>query len=79
MNTDFLPLFEFVAHLLAVDLILAYLMVDGLCIKITGEVDNEFALEPKLEQIVLEIVVVDGVDGIDEFNKIDKHKEIVLL
>lgn len=63
-------------------------MVDCFCIKIMNGVDNEFAMKAKTEQVVLEIVVVngfdeidevdeiDGVDRVDESDTIDKHKKI---
>lgn len=43
-----------------------------------GEVDNKFAVEAEVEQVVLEIVIVDGVDRVDESDKVDKHMEIAL-
>lgn len=54
---------------------------------ITVRIDKEFAMKAKAEQVVLEIVMVDGVDGINrvdrinrvnESDKIDKHKKIAL-
>lgn len=49
--------------------------------KIAVGVNKKFTMEAKTEQIVLKIVVVDGVDKVDkvdEFDEIDKHRRIVL-
>ena len=46
--------------------------------KITGGVDKEFAAEIEAELVVLGVVVVDEVDGVDESDRIDKHRWIAL-
>lgn len=42
-------MFTFVTQLPMVDLIATRLVIDWLCIKITGEVDKEFAIEGEAE------------------------------
>ena len=49
--------------------------------KIAGGVDKEFAAEAEAELVVLEVFVVDGVDGVDgvdESDGVDKHRGIAL-
>lgn len=36
-------------------------------------------MKAKVELIILKFIIIDGVNKIEEFNKIDKYKEIVLL
>lgn len=43
-----------------------------------SRVNKEFAIEIKAKLVVLEDVLVDRVDGVDESNKIDKHRNINL-
>ena len=57
---------------------MAHLIVDWLYMKIADEVDKEFAVEAEAEQIVLEVVVVDGVDGVDESDRVYKHRGVAL-
>ena len=71
-------MFAFVAQLFAVDLVATHLVVEWLCMKITGGVDKEFAAEIEAELVVLGVVVVDEVDGVDESDRIDKHRGIAL-
>lgn len=43
--------------------------------------NKKFAIEAKIKQIVLEVVVsdkIDKIDKVDKFNGVDKHKEIIL-
>lgn len=40
--------------------------------------DKEFAVEAEVEQVVLEVVVVDGLNKVDESDEIDKHRGIDL-
>lgn len=57
---------------------MAHFIVDWLCIKIVDKTNKKFAIEAKAKQVVLEVVVVDSVDGVDEFDRIDKHRGIAL-
>lgn len=78
MNTDFKTPFAFIPQFFVVDLVATHLMVDWLFIKIGGGVDKEFIVEVEVEQVVLEVVVLDRVDKVDEFNRVDKHKRTTL-
>lgn len=46
--------------------------------KIAGGVDKEFAVIAEAELVVLEVVIIDRVDGVDEFDKVVKYKWIAL-
>lgn len=46
--------------------------------KIAIGVDKEFAVETEVKLVVLEFVVVDGIDAIEKFDGADKHRGIVL-
>lgn len=61
-----------------VDLILAYLNIDLLCIKIANKINKEFVIKTKVKQIIFQVIVVDNIDKIDEFNEINKYKRIFL-
>lgn len=58
------------------------MVIDWLYIKIAGKVDKEFVIKAKAEQIILEIIIVDGTDSVDEVdepNRINIYREIALL
>lgn len=61
-----------------VDLVTAYLIVDQLYIKIADGVDKKFAAKTKIKQVVWEVIMVDGLNEVDNSNKIDKYREIAL-
>lgn len=42
--------------------------------KIAGEVDKKFTVIVEAEMVVLEDVMIDGVDGVDESDRVDKYK-----
>lgn len=44
-----------------------------------SRVDKEFPAETKTELFVIEVVVVDKVDKVDEYNAVDKYKDIAVL
>lgn len=46
--------------------------------KIANEVDKEFVMEAEIEHVVLEFVMIDKIDGVNESDRIDKHKRIAL-
>lgn len=52
-----------------VDLIVVDMVIYWFCIKIAGGINKKFIIEAEVKLVVLEIVMVDGVD---------KHKEIAL-
>ena len=72
-------MFAFVAQLLITDFVAAHLVVDWLCIKITNKINKEFALKAQLELVILEDIIVDGINEFDKSNAIDKYKGIALL
>lgn len=41
-------------------------------------INKEFAIKAKIKQIVLMIVIINGVDRVNKFDKVDKYKKIVL-
>lgn len=55
------------------------LLINLFYIKIAAGVDKRFTVKAKAELVFLVIVVVNGVDKVGEFNKVDKHREIALL
>lgn len=56
---------------------MVYLMVEWLCIIIVGKLKKEFAVEAKMELVILEIDLFDEVDKIDESDRVDKHKGLL--
>lgn len=59
-------------------LVIAYGVIDRFSIKIASEVNKEFTLKAKVKQVVLKFIIVDGVDKVDESDRVNKHKEIAL-
>lgn len=59
-----------------VDLVVAW--VDWLYIKIASKIDKEFAIKAEAKQVILEIIVVDGIDKVDKSDEDDKYRGIVL-
>lgn len=47
--------------------------------KIASKVDKKFAIEAKVELVVLKLVMIDGVDGVNECNRVNKYRKIALL
>lgn len=58
---------------------MAYLIVNQRYRKIANIVDKKFTAKAKVEQIVLEDIVVDQVDRVNEFKKVNKHRGTTLL
>lgn len=57
---------------------MAHLVIDKLYIKIVIRINKKFAIEAKVKQVVLEIIVVNKIDKVDKSDKVDKHREIIL-
>ena len=62
-----------------INIVIAYLIVYWLYIKIMGEINKEFTIEAKAKLIILEIDIIDRINEINKSDKINKHKEIILL
>lgn len=43
------------------------------------EIDREFIIETEAKQVILEFIMINLIDGVDEFDEVDKYKRIILL